>query len=200
LIVSIASEIGDMEGIVNHAKELLSDKQHFDYLQAIGEKFELAFKEALLQEQINAKIVYKGWGSHDYEIQNTSNGKMFFVELKSFSPGSVEPFKLALSQAEKAIKNPNEYSLCALERPKENGIITTDFIKKNLKYKKNIYSLLSNAIQESESFDRIIKSKNDVRLHINLREDVRVSISQNLIMNDAVSFQDLILEIKKQIA
>ena len=199
LLMNIADEIGDMDGIVNHAKELLSDKQHFDYLQAIGEKFERAFKDALLRENITAEVIYKGWGSHDYEIHNTLNGKTFFVELKSFSSGSLEPFKLALSQAEKAIKNRNEFALCALERPIENGAITIEFIKENLKYKKNIDVILNNAIQENANFDKIIKSQNDVRLHINLREDVRVSISQKLIVQDALSFQDLVAEIKKQI-
>ncbi len=199
LLMNIAAEIGDMAGIVNHAKELLSDKQHFDYLQAIGEKFELAFKEALLRENITAEVIYKGWGSHDYEIHNTLNGKTFFVELKSFAPGSLEPFKLALSQAEKAIKNRNEFALCALERPIENGAITIEFIKEQLKYKKNIDVILNNAIQENANFDKIIKSQNDVRLHINLREDVRVSISQKLIIQDALSFHDLVSEIKKQI-
>jgi hypothetical protein len=199
LLMNIAAEIGDMDGIVNHAKELLSDKQHFDYLQAIGEKFELAFKDALLRENITAEVIYKGWGSHDYEIHNTLNGKTFFVELKSFSPGSVEPFKLALSQAEKAIKNRNEFALCALERPIENGAISIEFIKEKLKYKKNIDVILNNAIQENANFDKIIKSQNDVRLHINLREDVRVSISQKLIIQDALYFHDLVAEIKKQI-
>jgi hypothetical protein len=198
-LVQIVGQIGSMEGIMEHARELLEDKLHFDYLKRIGENVELVFKEALLQEGIEADIIHQGWGSHDFEIKNRKNGQSMFVELKSFANGSTEPFKFAVSQAEKAVKIPNRFAICMLERPVSDGEITPDFIRQNLIYKENITEHLKVALNDNATLNKIRFNPNEVKLFVNLREDVRVSVSKKILTDNHLLFSNLITNIKTQI-
>jgi hypothetical protein len=198
-LINISGKIGGMEDILEHARELLSDKLHFDYMQLIGENVELIFKEALLQEGINADIIHQGWGSHDFEVRNPINNKSMFIELKSFASGSSEPFKLAISQARKAIDMPEKFALCVLERPTQTELVVPDFIRSELKYRKGISPALQTAVADNTDFERIRNSKDNVHLYINLREDVRVSVGHNFVTSNCNTFSDLINDIKKQL-
>ncbi len=198
-LINISGKIGGMDEILEHARELLSDKLHFDYMQQIGENVELVFKEALLQEGINADIFHQGWGSHDFEVRNPINKKSMFIELKSFASGSKEPFKLAISQARKAIEMPEKFALCVLERPKQTELVVPDFIRSELKYRKGISPALQTAVADNSDFERIRNSQENVHLYINLREDVRVSVGHNFATSDCNTFSDLINDIKGQL-
>jgi hypothetical protein len=198
-LINISGKIGGMEDILEHARELLSDKLHFDYMQQIGENVELVFKEALLQEGINADIIHQGWGSHDFEVRNPINNKSMFIELKSFASGSTEPFKLAISQARKAIDMPEKFALCVLERPTQTELVVPDFIRSELKYRKGISPSLQTAVADNSNFERIRNSQDNVHLYINLREDVRVSVGHNFVTSNCNTFSDLINDIKIQL-
>lgn len=198
-LISISGKIGGMGDILEHARELLADKLHFEYMQQIGENVELVFKEALLQEGINADIIHQGWGSHDFEVRNPINNKSMFIELKSFARGSSEPFKLAISQARKAIDIPEKFALCVLERPTQTELVVPDFIRSQLKYRKELSSALQTAVNDNSDFERIRNNKSNVHLYINLREDVRVSVGHNFVMTNCNTFGDLINDIKEQI-
>jgi len=198
-LISISGKIGGMEDILEHARELLQDKLHFEYMQQIGENVELVFKEALLQEGINADIIYQGWGSHDFEVRNPSNNKSMFIELKSFASGSTEPFKLAVSQARKAIEMPAKFALCVLERPTQTELVVPEFIRSELKYRKDISTALETAVNDNSDFERIRNNQDNVHLYINLREDVRVSVGHNFVISNCNKFSDLINDIKEQL-
>ena len=198
-LINISGKIGGMDEILEHARELLSDKQHFEYMQQIGENVELVFKEALLQEGINAEIIHQGWGSHDFEVRNLDNNKSMFIELKSFASSSAEPFKLAISQANKAINMPEKFALCVLERPTQTESVVPDFIRNQLKYRKDISTELQTAVNDNLHFERIKNNQNNVHLYINLREDVRVSVGHNFVISNCNTFADLISDIKEQI-
>ena len=198
-LINISGKIGGMEDILEHARELLSDKLHFEYMQQIGENVELVFKEALLQEGINADIIHQGWGSHNFEVRNPSNNKSMFIELKSFATGSTEPFKLAISQARKAIDMPEKFALCVLERPTQTELVVPDFIRSELKYRKGISPALQTAVTDNSDFERIKNSQDNIHLYINLREDVRVSVGHNFVISNCNKFSDLINDIKEQI-
>lgn len=198
-LINISGKIGGMEDILEHARELLQDKLHFEYMQQIGENVELVFKEALLQEGINADIIHQGWGSHDFEVRNPSNNKSMFIELKSFASGSTEPFKLAISQARKAIDMPEKFALCVLERPTQTELVVPDFIRSELKYRKDISTALETAVNDNSDFERIRNNQDNVRLYINLREDVRVSVGHNFVISNCNKFSDLINDIKGQL-
>jgi len=188
-----------MEEILEHARELLQDKLHFEYMQRIGENVELVFKQTLQQAGIDADIIHQAWGSHDFEVRNRNNNKSMFIELKSFASGSKEPFKLAISQARKAIEFPEKFALCFLERPYQSELVIPDFIRKSLLYKNSISSALQSAIQDNSNFERLRNSQSNVRLHINLREAVRVALDHSFAMEGCNSFTDLVNHIKRQI-
>jgi hypothetical protein len=198
-LINISGKIGGMDEILEHARELLSDKLHFEYMQQIGENVELVFKEALLQEGINADIIHQGWGSHDFEVRNSGNNKSMFIELKSFASGSTEPFKLAISQARKSIDMPEKFALCILERPTQTELVVADFIRNQLKYRKGISTALQIAVNDNSDFERIKNNQSNVHLYINLREDVRVSVAHNFVVSNCNTFADLISDIKEQI-
>ncbi len=198
-LISISGQIGGMEDILEHARGLLADKLHFEYMLHIGESVERVFKEALLQEGINADIIHQGWGSHDFEVKNPRNDKSMFIELKSFASGSNQPFKLAISQARKAIDVPDKFALCVLERPKQIELVVPDFIRSEIKYRKNIAPALQSAINDNSDFERIKNKKDKIHLFINLREDVRVSVEHDFITSNCFDFSTLIIDIKEQI-
>jgi len=198
-LINISGKIGGMEDILEHARELLQDKLHFEYMQQIGENVELVFREALLQEGINAEIIHQGWGSHDFEVRNPNNNKSMFIELKSYARGSNEPFKLAISQARKAIEMPEKFALCILERPTQTDLVVPEFIRNELKYRKDISSALQSAVNDNSDFERIRNNQENVHLYINLREDVRVSVGYNFILSGCYDFPVLINDIKDQI-
>lgn len=198
-IISISGKIGGIEDILEHARELLQDKLHFEYMQEIGENVELVFKEALLQEGINADIIHQGWGSHDFEVRNPRNNKSMFIELKSFASGSSAPLKLAISQARKAIEMPDKFALCILERPTKPELIVPELIRKALKYRKGISTALQSAIQDNTDFERIKNNQSNIHLYISLREDVRVSVGYDFITSNCNDFTTLINDIKLQI-
>lgn len=199
-LVDIVSQIGTMKDILDHARELLEDKLHFDYLRSIGENVEIVFKEALQQEGINAQIIHKGWGSHDIEIKNTDNNKSMFVELKSYANGSIEPFKFAISQAQKAVNAPQKFAVCVLERPASDSPVTPGFIREQLKYRQNITPHFINGLNDNNTLEKIRYKTDAVKLYLNFREEVRISISKNIVLENANSFKDLIGNIKKEIA
>lgn len=198
-LVQIADKIGSMDNILEHARELLEDKLHFEYLQQIGENVELVFKEALQQEGIEVEILHQGWGSHDFEVKNLQNGQSMFIELKSFAHGSGEPFKFAISQVEKAVRMPNQFAICMIERPQANGQITPDYIRNSLMYKTDVSEQLKTALNDQIAFDKIRFNTSDVKLYINLKEEVRASVSKNFLASNHLSFKDLISNITKQI-
>jgi hypothetical protein len=122
-----------------------------------------------------------------------------FIELKSFANGSTEPFKLAISQARKAIDMPEKFALCVLERPTQTELVIPDYIRSELKYRKEISPSLQTAVKDNSDFERIRNSQNNVYLYINLREDVRVSIGHNFVTSNCNTFSDLIDDIRKQL-
>lgn len=197
-LIAISGKIGGMENILEHARELLAEKQHFEYMKQIGENVELVFKEALLSEGIDAEVFHQGWGSHDFEVRSKTTNKSVFIELKSFAYGSLKPFKFAISQANKAINLPEKFAICILERPIQSELVVPEFIRKELKYRKGISLDLQNAMKDNLDFEKIRNKEENVRLYINLREDVRVSIDHNFLISKCQGFNDLISDLKTQ--
>lgn len=197
--VEITNELGGMSEILDHAKELLSEKRHFEYLKSIGEEVERVFKDAINEEDIDADIIHKGWGSHDFEIKNKKNGKSVFIELKSFAHGATEPIKLAISQAKKAFDNPEKFILCLLERPPSNQVSAVDYIKRKLICKKGIKDLLVSSINDNNLLEKILDRPGNVKLLISFREEIRVSISKDLLTTGSHSFSELVVYIKEKL-
>ncbi len=195
--VEITNELGGMTKVLDHAKDLLSDKRHFEYMKKIGESVEYLFKDTLKMEKIDADIIHTGWGSHDFELKSKTNGKSFFVELKSFANGSKDPIKLAVSQAKKAVDNPSNFALCLLERPAVESTNSVEFIRKRLLYHPQVRALLVNPLNDNNQVEKIINSTTDAKLYISLREEIRISIAKDTLVKGCQNFEMLIEAIKK---
>lgn len=198
-LINISGEIGGLDAILKHAQDLLQVKQDFDFKRLIGENVELIFKEALQSENIDAEIIHQGWGAHDFTILNRVNDKKVYVELKSFAHGSVEPLKMAVSQAEKAVQFPNQFALCMIERPFSNSVIDRQYIKDALQYKTGISPLLKDVLLDNVRFEEIAHKQGEIKLHVNLREAVRVSIDSKLLKQGSRGFTELVADIKAQL-
>ncbi|MEJ8804387.1 sacsin N-terminal ATP-binding-like domain-containing protein [Pontibacter sp. H249] len=198
-LINISSSIGGLDDILKHAQDLLQEKQDFDFKKLIGENVELIFKEALQSENIDAEIIHQGWGAHDFIIRNRCNGKSVYVELKSFANGSTEPIKMAVSQAEKAVQFPSQFALCMIERPASNSVIDTQYIKDTLQYKTGISPLLEDALLDNVKFEEIAYKQGEIKLHVNLREAIRVSIDSKLLKQNSRGFAELVADIKTQL-
>lgn len=198
-LIEISNELGSVEAILKHARELKFQKQDFQFKLEIGDEIERTFQEALASENIDAEIKHQGWGSHDFEIKNLANNKSIFIELKSQANGSVDPVKIALSQARKSIGKPEEFALCVLERPVKNVKADLNYINDKIVYVPSIDKLLKPALEDNIKFEEIISKKTPVRLHISLRDNVSISIENSTINNHRLAFTDLISDIKKQI-
>ncbi|WP_342648238.1 hypothetical protein [Mucilaginibacter sp. CSA2-8R] len=198
-LIQIGNELGSIEAILRHARELQYEQQDYEYKKQIGSEIEQVFKDALATESINAEVIFKGKGAYDFEIRNRINAKSFFIELKSQANGSSDPVKLALSQARLAIYNPESFALCLLERPIKSVETNVTYIKENLVYRHAIQTLLQPALDDNVKFEEIISRKTPVRLHIALRDQVSVSIENSTINESSESFLDLINRIKTQL-
>lgn len=198
-LISISGELGGLDDILKHAQDLLQEQQDFEFKKLIGESVEEVFKEALQSENIDAEIIHQGWGAHDFIIFNPSSGKKVYIELKSFANGSTEPIKMAVSQAEKAVQYPSQFALCLIERPFSNSVINPQYIKNALKYRTGISTLLEAAILDNIKFEEIAYRQGDIKLHVNLREAVRVAIDSKLLQQDTKGFVDLVSDIKSQL-
>lgn len=198
-LINISGELGGLDDILKHAQDLLQEQQDFEFKKLIGENVEEIFMEALQSENIDAEIKHQGWGAHDFIILNRSNGKEVYVELKSFANGSTEPIKMAVSQAEKAVQYPSQFALCLIERPFSNNEINTQYIKRALQYRTGISSLLEEALLDNIKFEEVANRQGDIKLHVNLREAVRVAIDSRLIKQDCKGFEELVFDIKTQL-
>ncbi len=190
---------GGMEKLLQYAELIKQDDEDFKFKLEIGEKVEIALRDALISSGLNSeymKIEHPGIGSHDFEIINLNNGKKFYIELKSYSQLSNSPLHLAPSQAKFASLHPDNYCLASIERPINIEEVTEDYIKINLKSKTNITSLVTEGLTDYEKYNQIEKANN---LHLNLRDAIRLNIYKNELTLNGITFEVLIQKIKNHL-
>lgn len=187
---------GGMDLILNYAELIREDKEDFNFKKYIGETIESVFKNALLNSEIDAEIINNGWSASDFEIRNIKNGKCYFIELKTIAYNNKGKIKLSISQAQKAIKNPENYSLAVLERPRDFQSVGVAYLKYNIKSKNNMASLLDAGIQDYEKINSI-RSYN--RLHLIFREEIRLIINRDSFLSNCETFYQLIERIKNHL-
>lgn len=187
---------GGMDLLLQYAELIKEDYNDFKFKKAIGENVEKIFKEALINSGINAEINHNGWNANDFEIKNINNGKSYFIELKSLASNNVSNLKLSIAQSKKAILNPSNYSLSVLVRPDNISQVDEYYIKQNIKSKNNISNLLTEGINDYEKINSI-KSSN--RLHLTFRDEIRVNVNKESVIENSDSFDQLIEKIKNYI-
>lgn len=198
-LIKIGTELGSIDAILEHARELQYEQNDFDFKLKIGTAVEEAFKFALEAEGIDAEILHKGKGSHDFEIKSKLTFKSVFIELKSQANGSADPIRMAVSQAKKAVELPDQFALCVLERPVNDDLADIDYIKDKIVYRSQMQNALAEVLTDHNAFVGIATKKTPVRLRIALRDDVKVSIENSVINMAPKGFVELIADIKKQI-
>ena len=199
-VVKLATVLNDIEGgmdlLIKYAELIKEDQEDIKFKKAIGESIEAVFKETLLNSGINAEIKHNGWSANDFEIKNINNGKSYYIELKSIASNHMGNLKLSVAQAKKAILNPTNYSLSVLQRPDNINIVNEYYIKHNIKSKNNISNLLTEGIND---FEKINSIKSSNRLHLTFRDEIRVNVNKERVLENSDSFDQLIEKIKNYI-
>jgi hypothetical protein len=197
-IAEIAKTIS-IEEIKNLAQQLKDEQEDFEFNKKIGEAVERAFIEAFNSLNLPYNITYQGIGSQDVIIDNPTNQKSFFIELKSLSPTNWDKsLKLAVSQARKAVEQVSEgnYVVSVLVRPLNWESATVDFIKANLISQFNIGSLLTSVVEKDQTFEQLFTSSSDIDLAF---EDSRrkVKIAEQIWRQNGNPFDTLIDRLKQ---
>jgi hypothetical protein len=197
-IAEIAKTIS-IEEIRNLAQQLKDEKEDFEFKKKIGEAVERAFIEAFNSLNLPYNITYQGIGSQDVIIDNPTNQKSFFIELKSLSPTNWDKsLKLAVSQARKAVEHVSEgnYVVSVLVRPLNWETASVDFIKANLRSQFNIGSLLTSVVEKDQTFEQLFASSSDIDLAF---EDSRrkVKIAEHIWRQNGNPFDTLIDRLKQ---
>jgi hypothetical protein len=190
---------GGMSKLLQYAELIKKDDEDFKFKLEIGERVEKVFNEALLNAGITSnctKVQHDGIGSHDFEITNSSNGKKFYIELKSYGKSSGSILHLAPSQAKFGSLNPENYCLASIQRPISVEAVTEIYIKSNLIARTNVAPLVSKGLEDYNKYTQIAEGNN---LYLNLRDAIRINVNNNELASSAISFNQLVEKIKSSI-
>lgn len=130
---------GDIpENIMMYAEEEARQKKEFYNLLVVGSKVEWLFIETLEKYNVHNEIIHAGGGSYDIRITNPDTSKSFYIELKSCKFQNVDPINIAISQAERAVRDleSENFAIVIIERAIDNKM-DIEYAKNNCKYFKN---------------------------------------------------------------
>lgn len=188
-------EAGSFHQIQAKADELLEDQRNFEFLRKVGEKVEVAIKNAL--QGFNVEKVSKG--SYDLCIGNGS--KQYYLEIKSYANGSDNPFLFAPSQAERAVKDEPNYAICTIERPESNTEeISEQYVIEHLNFGKQLQHIFDSGVKDLRLFDDIRNRKGASRVQFQILGNVRVEILKNKLIEVSSDFDQLIADIEQTLS
>lgn len=162
-LVELASDLQDLgvnglQQMIEHGKELLEEKQNFEFLRAIGESIETAFKKALEEEKLDVSIGHVSKGSFDLVVCSKENPyNRLFIEMKSYRYGSRLDFKFASSQIKKAVDEKNNYVVCTLERPANDELADIEYIRTNVKGTFRLDQFVSQVLNQIATYEELRK-------------------------------------------
>ncbi|MDM1408695.1 DUF3883 domain-containing protein [Myroides sp. DF42-4-2] len=187
------------ESVMKYAKEEARKKKEFNNLLEVGSKVEFAFIELLKDYQVEKDVVHAGGGAYDIRITNPTNGKSFYIEVKSCRYNNTDPINIAISQAKRAVKEvSNEnFAIVVVERPEDNNV-DPDYIKLYAKYLKNPGQYLTAIPERLE----VIEEKSNTNETVDLRMDFaefKGALDYNWIKEKTnnSSFNELIRDIQR---
>lgn len=194
-LLDVTGALGSLDMIISKAKEMLVEKQEFEYKKELGERMEQVLKEALDAEGFQTHM--QGIGSYDISVTNPANGKVFYIELKSIALGASEALKLAPSQAEAWRTDDPNRALCLIERGAPGTKATIEHIKERLRTRQALAQDLAAGNSALHTFKAL---KNGAELDIQLWSDVRVRLEQSQYMKGAGNYEQLITAIRQTLA
>lgn len=200
-LISRAELLGSISSLLKYADDLLAEKQNMEWLLKVGSEIERAFLEALKSESLSGELEHTGSGSFDFKITNNTNGKSFFIELKSFANGSSWPLRFAPSQAERAINSISNFAICLIERP-NNQLISYDYIRNNARSTINSKNFFETGFNDYQTYREIVQrdSNIDSRLRLVLLERERIEVPKASLLSNSVDFQSIIQIIERTIS
>lgn len=185
--------------VMSYAKEEARKKKEFNNLLEVGSKVENAFIELLKDYEVEKDVVHAGGGAYDIRITNPTNGKSFYIEVKSCRYNNTDPINIAISQAKRAVKEvSNEnFAIVVVERPEDNNV-DPDYIKLYAKYLKNPGQYLTAIPERLE----VIEEKSNTNETVDLRMDFaefKGALDYNWIKEKTnnSSFNELIRDIQR---
>ena len=189
--------INGLQKMLEHGSVLLEDKQNFDYLQAIGEEVETAFKESLEHEGLDVHVEHIGRGPFDFLISsNEDDSKKIYVEMKSYKYGSNRDFKFANSQVLRAFEEKENYIVCTLERPPDDEETDSFYVRNHLRGFSQLHAIIHPVLGHIETYKELKNANCGVRLVLDELSDPRVLVPFATIRSQSYDFNELIDRIK----
>lgn len=194
-LLDVTGALGSLDEIITKAKEMLEEEQDFEYKKELGERMEQLLKEALDSEGFQTHV--QGIGDYDISVSNPSNGKAFYIELKSVARGSTDALKLAPSQAMAWRTDDANRALCLIERGASSSSVSIDYVKQNLLTRN---ALAKDLVAGIDAYSKFLEVKNGQELDIQLLGDVRVRLNRTAYLKNAGGYEQLIEAIRAALA
>lgn len=187
------------DNVMSYAKEEARKKKEFNNLLEVGSKVERLFIETLEKYNVDNEIIYAGGGSYDIRITNADTGKSFYIELKSCKFQNIDPINIAISQANRAVKelDNGNFAIVIIERAAENKM-DNSYILNNTKYLKNPGQYLEPIVEKHEKIkiDTNTFEKVDLKME---NAEFKGVLDYNWIKTKTINsgFNELIADIQK---
>lgn len=174
LIAENEIDLGDIERILtvresagkarfDELVKILEEEQaDFNFKFQLGNAIEELFKEVIQNENLECNVSRVD-GAQDFILRSSSNGKQYYVEIKSIGVNS-DFVRVGLSQARKAVENSNSYSLCIVRR--HNSTPDRGYFISSSKFVTDIGNRMKQAFNRSEEISREISSANTENIHL----------------------------------
>jgi hypothetical protein len=180
-IAQMASTIG-VDIIESMAAEKYEEELDRQFKTVVGENIESAFRETFESMNLNISIVRDPLGQ-DFTL-NLPNGTNHKVEIKSVAHGSNKAL-LSRLQGQKAAAQPNNYTLCVMERPTGNLYPDKSQFINLARFVMDIGHLLKERVESAASIEQTIS--NSVTQQIGLEFEnmnYKFGINRNVWLNN----------------
>ena len=208
-LAQLTSSDAVLNQVLRFAKTLEYDVASFAFLQSIGAEMERAFEEALEEAGITAQIErgegteatvaeidYQGIGSYDFAVRNSTSGKVFYIELKSYRDDTTQPIRLAQSQAKRAALDDAPFALCVIGRDRPAEDVDAAYVREHLGYVKNLQQEFIPVAEHIRQLEKMENAHNpDVYLDVSALHGSKVFVRHEFIEPRRLSFDALIHDI-----
>jgi hypothetical protein len=171
---------------MHKAQEMLDAKHQMERWKKIGTIAEKAFYTALSQAEPTFEILNPDLGK-DFVIK--ANGKEYAIEIKS-----VDAFKgnvnMSLKQGQTAVTEKDEYSLCVLSRPSDDGEVDIDYFINESRFVPTIGYQIGGCIDDWNKGLSNLNTNAEVKVSLDEKTE-SVYVSRN-IWKAGISFNNFI--------
>lgn len=207
-LAELTSSDSILNQVLRFAQQLEADVASFAFLQSIGAQMEEAFLDALKDAGVIASIErgdgttatvaqidYQGIGSYDFVVRS-SNGKAFYIELKSHKKDNPHPIRLAQSQTKRAAAGTEPFALCVIGREGNPADVDTAYVREHLRYVTDLQTSMAPVAAHIGQLEAMeLHHSPDVWLDVTPLHGTKVFVTLDFINARAKSFELLIQDI-----